>query len=213
MNIKKIGHCCLLIEYKDKRILTDPGGFTVDDHVVLDNLDFIVVTHDHGDHLHAESMQTLVQNNPQVQIITNSEVGAQLSGKGIDFTQIEDGQEITINDILFEGFGTEHAEIFEDFGSTLNTGYFIDNKMFYPGDAFTNPGKTVEVLAVPVAAPWMAIREAIRYVNEIKPQYCFPVHDHVLSTDGRAIAFKVFQANIDDNVKFQALDKGDQFKF
>jgi len=41
MKITKIGHCCLLIEVDGKRVMTDPGGFTVSDHV-LDDIDVIV---------------------------------------------------------------------------------------------------------------------------------------------------------------------------
>lgn len=29
-----------------------------------------------------------------------------------------------------------------------NTGYFINDKLFYPGDALTNPNKEIEILAL-----------------------------------------------------------------
>jgi L-ascorbate metabolism protein UlaG (beta-lactamase superfamily) len=31
MKIKKIGHCCLVIETNGKRIMTDPGSFTIEE--------------------------------------------------------------------------------------------------------------------------------------------------------------------------------------
>ena len=56
MKITKLGHCCLLIETKDKRILTDPGSYTVEAHSKLGNIDYILFTHEHQDHYHLESL-------------------------------------------------------------------------------------------------------------------------------------------------------------
>ena len=49
--------------------------------------------------------------------------------------------------------------------------------MFYPGDAFCNPNMPVDILALPVAGPWMKISEALNYAEALKPKICFPVHD------------------------------------
>ncbi|MCX6731840.1 MAG: hypothetical protein NTX55_02540, partial [Candidatus Parcubacteria bacterium] len=62
--------------------------------------------------------------------------------------------------------------------------YFIANRLFYPGDAFTNPRKQVEILALPVAGPWTRLLDAIDYALEIKPKTCFPVHDGILKSPG-----------------------------
>ena len=60
------------------------------------------------------------------------------------------------------------------------TGFFIDKRLFYPGDAFYNPGKPVGILALPVAGPWSRVRDFMKYVLEVKPKICFPVHDGML---------------------------------
>ena len=65
-----------------------------------------------------------------------------------------------------------------------NTGYLIANKLFYPGDAFTNPNRPIEILALPVAGPWMKLAEAIDYALVLKPKICFPVHDGILKQPG-----------------------------
>lgn len=152
MKITKLGHCCLLIEHKNKRILTDPGSYSISQNEVFE-IDLILITHEHPDHLHIESLEIVLKNNPNAKIITNKSVGKILFEKNIKFEILEDKQATSFESIKLEGFGTEHEEIYQQLGKVENTGYFIDDKLFYPGDAFTNPGKQVEILAFPIVAP------------------------------------------------------------
>ena len=152
MKITKIGHCCLLIEYKNKRILTDPGSYSTEQNK-LTHIDLILITHDHPDHVHVESLEHIITNNPDVKIITNTTVGKKIQEIGYGYDILEDAHETIFEGILIEAFGEKHEEIYQEIGQTQNTGYFIDNKLFYPGDAFTNPGKPVEILALPIVAP------------------------------------------------------------
>ena len=212
MYVKKLGHCCLLIEIKGLRILTDPGVFSVEAHQDLRDLDIILITHEHSDHLHVDSLEDLVAHNPEVRIITNSSVGLILADLNIAFETIEDQQSTEVQGVVIEGFGSEHAEIFGDFDAVENTGYMIDDRLFYPGDAFTDPGKPVDTLAVPAAAPWMALKEAISYVNRLQPMRCFPVHDHVLSPEGKEIHQRVFAKNISKDIIFVPLQNGGELR-
>src|SRR3989338_182171 len=181
MKIKKLGHCCLVVEVNGKRIMTDPGSYTVKEQAQEKNVDFILITHEHGDHLHIESLQEVIKNNPNVKIITNAGVGKLLDEVGIGYEILEDKKLTEVAGVELESHDCKHEEIWEDFGQVQNTGYFINNRLFYPGDAFYNPGKSVEILALPVAGPWSRIRDAMRYVLDIKPKICFPVHDGMLS--------------------------------
>ncbi len=184
MKIKKLGHCCLLIEIDGARIMTDPGAWSTAQNDVV-GVDIILITHEHQDHLHVGSLQTVLKNNPSAKIFTNTAVGKILSAEGISFTLLEDGGSHTEDAITLEGYGTTHASIYDSlFTPVQNTGYFIQNKFFYPGDAFIVPPKVVDVLALPVCGPWMHIRECIDYAKEIKPRVCFPVHDGMLAIHG-----------------------------
>ncbi len=60
----------------------------------------------------------------------------------------------------------------------------IAERFFHPGDAFHKPPKKVEILALPVAGPWMKLQEAIDYALTLKPKVCFPVHDGMLKFFG-----------------------------
>jgi len=212
MKITKLGHCCLLIEHKNKRILTDPGAWSTAQNEVI-NIDIILITHEHPDHLHIDSLQSVFQNNPNAVIFTNTTVGKILSEKDIAYKTLENGQQATHETILLEAFGNNHEEIYEQFGMVQNTGYFIDNKLFYPGDAFTNPGKPVEILALPIVAPWTNFKTSMRYALEIKPAIAFPVHDGMLA-NGRSgptyfVPPKILEPN---NIQFIPLKEGENFE-
>jgi L-ascorbate metabolism protein UlaG (beta-lactamase superfamily) len=183
MKITKFGHCCLLIEEQGVRILTDPGTFTTQQDS-LTNIDFVLITHEHADHFHVPSVKAILQNNPQAQIITNAAVGALLTKEGIAFKVVGHGQSADVNGVTIEGYGQKHALIHSSLVPVENTGYFVGSRFFYPGDAFTNPGKPVEILALPVAGPWMRIAEAIDYALALKPKICFPVHEAILKAPG-----------------------------
>lgn len=183
MRITKLGHCCLLIEERGQKILTDPGAWSTRQNEVK-GVDVILITHEHQDHFHIESLRTVLANNPKARVITNRGVGALLDKEGIAYELLEDKQHRTISGILLEGFGEKHATIYQDFGQVQNTGYFVANRFFYPGDAFCSPQKPVEILALPVCGPWMKISEAIDYAKALKPRVAFPVHDGMLKIIG-----------------------------
>ena len=42
----------------------------------------------------------------------------------------------------------------------------------------------VEILALPVAGPWTNIKNVIKYALEVKPKFCFPIHDGMLKSFG-----------------------------
>ena len=185
MKITKLGHCCLLVEVNGLRILTDPGTYSEQQNSLTD-VDIVLITHEHPDHFHVESVKKIISNNPSVRIITNSAVGKLLEQDEIEFQILEKGS-AELQGVIFEAFGEKHAYMYSTIPPVQNTGYFIDNKLFYPGDALTNPNKPVEVLALPVAGPWMKLSEAIDYALEVKPSKCFPVHDGIMKIVGGVI--------------------------
>ena len=119
-------------------------------------------------------------NNPRAKIITNRAVGKLLHAQEIPFILLEQSKKGQFGGVEVEGCGERHEVIYEDFGQVQNTGYFFANRFFYPGDAFYVPREEVEILALPVAGPWMKISDAIAYAAEVKPKVAFPVHDGML---------------------------------
>jgi L-ascorbate metabolism protein UlaG (beta-lactamase superfamily) len=213
MNIKKIGHCCLLIKTEHITILTDPGSFTVEQNSVT-GIDLVLITHEHADHLHTESLQEVLRNNPEAMVITNSSVGRKLDEVGIVYTAIEGRNTTTVKETLIESFDSKHEEIFEEMGQVQNTGYFIDNKLFYPGDSYCNPQKPVDVLALPVAGPWCRIKESIDYCLLVKPRIAFPVHDGMI-VNGRITSSHGAPAKFlpEHGIEFVIMNEGDEKEF
>lgn len=178
MNITKFGHCCLLIEVDGVRILTDPGNYN--ETPMVSDIDAVLITHEHQDHCHVESLSIILAKNSGARVITHAGVGKILDEAGIKWESIADGEEKELSSVKIESFGTEHACIHHDLPLVQNTGFLIAEKLFYPGDSFHNPHRGIEILALPVAGPWMKLSEAIEYAKVVKPKIVFPVHDGML---------------------------------
>ncbi len=204
MKITKFGHCCLLVEEKDLRILTDPDTYSTGQED-MKNIDIILITHEHSDHIHIPSLKKCLHNNAKAKIFTNKGVSKLLETENIKHELLEDGNSITVKDVLIEAIGHDHAPLYKT-TPCVNTGYFIANKLFYPGDALTQPHKNVEILALPVAGPWLKLSETIDYALTIKPRLAFPVHDGILKQIG--ITNKIPPTILEPNgIKFIILEE------
>ena len=182
MDIYKYGHCCMVIQEGDLRMMTDPGGpeWVGDDAERADRIDMVFITHEHSDHLHIVTVKRLKEKNPSLRIITNRGVGTLLEKEGIAYEVVEEGDRCTEKGVLIEAWGSEHAPIHPEVPAVINTGYCFGERFFFPGDAFTKPPRPVEVLALPIAAPWLKISESLAYAEAVRPRLCFPVHDGML---------------------------------
>lgn len=173
----------MLIEEKGVRFLTDPGAFTADTHASLTNIDAILFTHEHADHYHVQSLQMLVKLNPSAKIICNASLGPILEKAGITHEVLSDGEATDIKGVAVAGHGVAHAIIHSSLPQMQNTGFLIAGRFWYPGDDLSiDPGVKPELMALPVAGPWMKLSEAIDYALKIKPTAAFPVHDMILNT-------------------------------
>ncbi len=213
MKIKKLGHCCLVIETKGKRIMTDPGSYTVNEQVKEKNIDLVLITHEHQDHLHVESLKEIIKNNLNVVVITNNGVGKLLTEVNIKYEILENSLKEFLG-VEIEACICKHEEIYQAFKNVQNTGYFIDKRLFYPGDSFQKPLKPVEILALPVAGPWVSIKDAIKYAIDIKPKVCFPVHDGMIQKDKMGPIHGVSTLILSENgINFRILEENKEEEF
>ncbi len=212
MKIKKIGHCCLVIEVDGVKIMTDPGMFSTMQVEEL-NVNYILITHEHGDHVHVESLKKVLANNPVCKVITNTSVKKILDAEGIESTLLEEG-ELDISGINLFAKTCPHVDIYDGIIPVQNTGYMIAGRLFYPGDAWLEPFRKIEILAVPVAGPWNKIRDMMTYVLKVQPKVIFNVHDGVLNQVGLSVNERIlggiFASKGQD---FRYLKEGESLEF
>src|SRR5882757_3037117 len=87
MKISRHIHSCLLVEEQDTTIIIDPGVFTAMENgldlAALNKLDYILITHEHADHMHLPLIKDLVAKFPDVKIISNASVVTLLAKENI----------------------------------------------------------------------------------------------------------------------------------
>ncbi|GIG24133.1 MBL fold metallo-hydrolase [Cellulomonas denverensis] len=183
------GHACLSFDRDDTRLVIDPGGFS--DLSVLAAADAILVTHDHVDHLAVDEVVAALSARPGLEVWGPESVATVLTGAGVSADRVyavADGEALTVAGFPVRVLGREHRLIHPDVPRPENVGYLVDERWFHPGDALTVPGVDVQVLFVPVAAPWLKLAEAIDYVRAVRPAVAVPIHDAILSEPGLALA-------------------------
>lgn len=184
MKITKYEHACIVVEENGQSLVIDPGGYTTD-FVVPDNTVVVVITHEHNDHLDKEKLRAIADKNPNVCVLAHADVTSQL--EDFDTKSVVANEGIKIGNFEVQFFGGEHAPIYPD-GSTIpNLGVMVNDRLYYPGDSFTVPDQPVEILALPVAAPWLKISETMEFLQAVKPKIAFPTHDAILSDSGKAL--------------------------
>ncbi len=67
-------------------MLVDPGAFSLDDAFTARDLDAVVVTHQHPDHLHPDRARELVEANPQALFVADPETGRKFLEAAIEET-------------------------------------------------------------------------------------------------------------------------------
>jgi L-ascorbate metabolism protein UlaG (beta-lactamase superfamily) len=214
MKITKLGHCCLVLEHDGTKILTDPGSWTIEAVKAVTGVNIILITHEHSDHYHIESIQELLKNNPGAIVVSNGAVAKLLAELGIPCTVVGDTQTATVAGILLEGLGKDHATIYREAGLVENTGYFVANKFYFPGDAFHDPKRPIDVLALPVAGPWMKLSEAVDFIKLVRPRTAFGVHDGMIVPGFSVYVATMIQNFIKaDGLEFVALGAGENKEF
>ncbi len=183
------GHACLSFDRGDRRLVIDPGTFA--DLSVLDTAEAILITHDHVDHLAVDPVAAAVAERAGLRVwgprsVVEQLVEAEAPAARVHQVSAGDGWEAA--GFAVRAIGHEHRTIHADLPVPENIGYLIDDVAFHPGDALTEPGMPVELLFVPVAAPWLKLGEAIDYVRAVRPRIAVPIHDAILSDAGKDLA-------------------------
>jgi L-ascorbate metabolism protein UlaG (beta-lactamase superfamily) len=181
MQFVHFGHSCVLAESGSTRVLFDPGTFSQGFEDVRE-LDAILITHQHPDHLDVPRLVELAKANPKAQLIVDPASAQDVVGAGLAARTVRPGESFKIGDTRVDAVGGNHAIIHPEVPVPPNVGYVLDDGAFYhPGDSFFRPEQTVDVLGMPTAAPWQKLSEAVDFLRVVKARVALPIHEAVVS--------------------------------
>jgi L-ascorbate metabolism protein UlaG (beta-lactamase superfamily) len=186
MRIVKFGHACVRVEHDGVAVVVDPGVFT--DVGALDGADAVLVTHEHADHYLPDNLRAT-----DAPVFTIDAVAAKIREEAPEvaerMTVVQPGEEFDAG-LPVRAVGELHAVIHPEFPRFFNSGYVLtagDEKVYHPGDALTPPDDEVDLLLVPVSAPWLKASEAIDFARAVKAPRNLAIHDRVYSEAGLGI--------------------------
>ncbi|MDR0488357.1 MAG: MBL fold metallo-hydrolase [Propionibacteriaceae bacterium] len=189
MKITHLGHSSVLIE-TEVRILIDPGNFSRAWHGLTD-LDAIVVTHAHLDHIDPDHLPRLLENNSSARLL----VEPSISGS-VDLPSAEGlaaGTTAKIGKTEIEAIGGLHAIIHRDIPRIGNVGVVIREEgeptFFHPGDAVDVAPEGVDIAGIPTHAPWCAMKEIIDFTRVLGAKHGFLIHDGLVNERGWGLTF------------------------
>lgn len=181
MQLTHFGHSCVLVETGSARLLIDPGTFASGFEGVRE-LDAVLITHQHPDHLDLERLPALLAANPGAQLITDTGSAESLGGTELAPSAVRPGDAFEVAGGSIDVVGGAHAVIHPDIPVIDNIGYLVDGGTFYhPGDSFFVPEQRVDVLGLPTGAPWLKVSEAVDFLRAVHPRTAVPIHEAVLA--------------------------------
>lgn len=183
MRITKFGHACVRVEAGDHTVVVDPGSWTDAESVA--GATVVLVTHEHPDHLSTENLRAA-----EAPICTIDTVARQIAEHAPDLservTTVAPGQQLDVG-VLVTAVGELHAVIHPEKERVFNCGYLIEAEgsvIYHPGDAFTPPGGGVDLLLLPIHAPWSKTSEVVDFARGVGAPKSVAVHDGLLNDTG-----------------------------
>ncbi len=209
VKLSRLGHAAVLVETAATRVLIDPGVYSDTWHA-LENLDAVLITHQHPDHVDVAGVHGLVGANPGIRVLVEGQVAPLLAERRLDAEVVTTGTVFDLGDIKAEVVGGAHAVIHARIPRVGNVGYLLSEAagtcFFHPGDAYDTTPPGVDVLAVPLTAPWASAGQTVDFVAAVGPADAFPIHDGALNEDGRALYLRVVAGLTGPETTFHHLD-------
>jgi L-ascorbate metabolism protein UlaG (beta-lactamase superfamily) len=187
MRITKFGHACVRIESGSTTFVLDPGGWT--DREAVDGASVVLVTHEHPDHLDVENLRAA-----DAPVYTIGAVARQIGEQAPDLaervTVVAPGDTLDVG-VPVTVVGHKHAVIHPELQHFDNSGYLVEvegRRIFHPGDALSERPDDLDLLCLPVHAPWNKISEVIDYARAVGAPLSVAIHDGLLNERGLALA-------------------------
>jgi len=129
--------------------------------------------------------------NPQARLYAEPQAVAVMEEAGIGAEHAVAGTALTFGRVQVTPVGEMHALINEALPRVGNLGLVLraagEPSLFHPGDAYDGEPGQIDILALPLNAPWTASRDTIAFARRISPRFCVPIHDGLLNPIGREL--------------------------
>jgi L-ascorbate metabolism protein UlaG (beta-lactamase superfamily) len=214
MRVTHLGHSCLLVELAGARLLFDPGVFspTATD---LTEVDAVLITHAHPDHVDVAALRSLLAGSPEAPVIAEPDTVTTLTGEGIPARPLAPGGSVAVAGARVHGVGGRHASVHDEIPRIGNVGMVVTahgEPTFYdPGDDLdTVPDAAlvphgVDLMALPIAGPWVTVPSVVGLLRAVSARAWLPVHDAVLSPAGRTLYLNVLRSLTPEGVELRDL--------
>jgi L-ascorbate metabolism protein UlaG (beta-lactamase superfamily) len=177
--IRRLADSCLLVTTDAGTTLFDPGFLSFDADVVdpatIGDVQRVLITHEHGDHVQPEFVRWLLDRGTDVSVCANQAVADLLAAHDIP-VDTSDPEGVTSEDVAHEVIPTGAAP--------PNRSFTIEGLFTHPGDSY-QPTRSAPVLALPLMAPWGSTTASVEFARRLSPRQIVPIHDFYLSEMGR----------------------------
>ena len=210
MELTKYGHSCIRIEEGERALAIDPGVFS-DVPEALDGATAVLITHEHTDHVDAETIRRAAGRDSRMRIFAPAPVTETLADLGEQVVTVGPGESFEAAGFPVRTFGGQHALIHPTIPVVPNVGYLVEDAVYHPGDALIVPPVPVAVLFAPVHAPWSKTSEVIDFVVAVRAPRAVGIHDALLSEAGRGIVEgHLTRIGAEHGIEYFALANDDQ---
>ena len=177
--IQRLAHSCLLVTTDDGTTLLDPGFFSFEQPPIeldeLGDVQRVLVTHEHADHVHPAFVRWLVDRGDDVTVHGNEAVVDLLAAEGIA-ADASPPSGTSVEDV-------DHERLPD--GTTVpNRSWTIGDLVTHPGDSY-EPNRSAPVLALPLLTPWGSATSSVAFARRLGVVAVVPVHDFYLTSRGR----------------------------
>ncbi len=190
MRLTKLVHSCLIVESEGKKALVDPGNYSWQSGIILPDvlgeIDYIIVTHAHPDHLDPQFAAVINDKSPNALWYGPPEVVSVLKTQGIDGSSTSE-----LSDVKF--IPSKHANLHPWMKQQPDhTSFVLFKDLLISGDHQDfSEMHGAKYLAGAFTAPWGSIVAGAQMIERMnpRPEKYIPVHDWHLNDTHREAAY------------------------
>lgn len=206
MKLTKLEHSGMILDKSGAKLIIDPGSFTTP---ITDGAGAVavVVTHEHDDHWVPEQLSRLAAGNTDLRVFTSPGAAEKILATEVaeqaHIIGVATGDEHEVGPFRLRFFGGVHAEIHRSIPLIDNIGVVVNDVFAYAGDSYDVPLRAdgeplaVDTLAVPAYGPWMRMADSMDYIERVRPNRIFAVHEMLLSKAGKTLSANRYRGVIE----------------